>query len=496
MALLVLHFTQLRPPKLKTLDNSIPWTVWNGRLGWARIAALLVALLVDLLSGTLTPRLANAEAREKRPVPDYDGRPEQTDAGDMLLIVPRVVLAPAYVVSEYVIRKPLGWVTTAVEEEEVPEKLLEFFTFGENGETVVVPTALIDFGFGSNVGLYMRSRDLIVDGNRLSAHYGFGGAGWHTISVADRYTPAPKRHQSDQAQASDGGRPQPATWSVQVSGEYHRRLDGLFHGEGKTSSRRPTFFSYRRGELELRTNLAPLPGLKGELDLGLRTMHFRVDTRFGTSIEDRVQAAQMVAPTGLAGYRLLKLGTRWALDTREPRPRPGSGLRAVAHLNFRQGLQGMKDTRWLHLGGELGAYWDVSGAQHLIGLSLHVHDLIGGSGAIPFTELLEPSAMEILRGFRAGRLFGGSVTAAVMEYTWPVWLFIDGFIHGAVGNVFEQHFRDFALRDLRLSMGLGFRTTGSRDHALEMILGFGTETFDQGTRPELVRFMIGGTSAF
>src|SRR5262249_8130399 len=44
-----------------------------------------------------------AHADDQRPVPDYQGRGDApTDAGDVLIWVPRVVFAPVYFVAEYV----------------------------------------------------------------------------------------------------------------------------------------------------------------------------------------------------------------------------------------------------------------------------------------------------------------------------------------------------------------------------------------------------------
>ena len=47
-----------------------------------------LGLVLVLVLVAQSPLLAD----EKRPVPDYDGRPERTTAGDALLWIPRVVL--------------------------------------------------------------------------------------------------------------------------------------------------------------------------------------------------------------------------------------------------------------------------------------------------------------------------------------------------------------------------------------------------------------------
>jgi hypothetical protein len=62
------------------------------------------------------PSAAVHESDAKRPVPDYDGRADEpATTGDVLLWFPRVVLFPLYLVSEFVIRRPIGALATVVE---------------------------------------------------------------------------------------------------------------------------------------------------------------------------------------------------------------------------------------------------------------------------------------------------------------------------------------------------------------------------------------------
>lgn len=135
-------------------------------------ASVLPLVALGVLMGTgpvfaasADPPAPNADAPiasdEKRPVPDYDGRGEEpTTGGDVLLWIPRVILSPLYFVSEFVVRRPLGWAISTAEEEEVPQKLVEIFTFGPDHNIGVVPTGLIDFGFRPSVGVYFLMRDM------------------------------------------------------------------------------------------------------------------------------------------------------------------------------------------------------------------------------------------------------------------------------------------------------------------------------------------------
>jgi hypothetical protein len=101
-----------------------------------------------------------------------------------------------------------------------------------------------------------------------------------------------------------------------------------------------------------------------------------------------------------------------------------------------------------------------------------------------------------MAGFRAGRLVGRSAATAALYYRWPIWVWLDGTILFAAGNVFDAGLRDFDPKLLRLSSGIGIRSTGSPDHQIELDLGIGTETFEQGTEVTSFRVAIGGTNGF
>ena len=65
-----------------------------------------------------------------------------------------------------------------------------------------------------------------------------------------------------------------------------------------------------------------------------------------------------------------------------------------------------------------------------------------------------------------------------------------------VGNTFGPHLEDFAPELLRYSFSAGIRSSNHRDHSFNLLLGFGTETFEQGADLTAVRFLFGGTTGF
>src|SRR3954470_396562 len=101
-----------------------------------------------LLAAALGSSWARAAEPQKRALPDYDGRggPRQTP-GQKALWVPRILLSPAYFVSEFLIRRPLGVAITAAERAQLPKALYDFFAFGPDHKAGIVPIGFIDFGF-------------------------------------------------------------------------------------------------------------------------------------------------------------------------------------------------------------------------------------------------------------------------------------------------------------------------------------------------------------
>jgi integrase len=78
------------------------------------------------------PQASLPQGTEERPLPDYDGRPEERPSfSDGALWVPRVAFFPLYLVSEFVVRRPLGVLVTAAEQGHWLDVLSDFFTFDE-----------------------------------------------------------------------------------------------------------------------------------------------------------------------------------------------------------------------------------------------------------------------------------------------------------------------------------------------------------------------------
>src|SRR4051794_36028649 len=91
-------------------------------------------------------------APDKRDEQDYHGPERATTPGQVALWVPRIALFPVYLVSEYVIRQPVGALVRVAEKQNWAGEIMDFFTFGDRDQVTVYPSALFDFGLKPSVG--------------------------------------------------------------------------------------------------------------------------------------------------------------------------------------------------------------------------------------------------------------------------------------------------------------------------------------------------------
>ena len=174
------------------------------RLCWvcqARIVAVLVLLLLAVkafaepvvppsppVSEQSTEDAPLADGTSQRSVPDYRGqKPPPTTAGDVLIWVPRVILLPAYLVTEYVMRAPVGGLATEAEKNDWRISVFNFFAFGPDHKGGIFPVFLFNFGFRPSIGAHFFWNDTFVAGNSFTADAAWGGSNWISVALGDRY---------------------------------------------------------------------------------------------------------------------------------------------------------------------------------------------------------------------------------------------------------------------------------------------------------------------
>jgi hypothetical protein len=399
----------------------------------------------------------------------------------VLLWVPRVLLFPPYLVAEYLIRKPLGFVISTAEREEVPSWLYDFFTFGSEHQAGVVPTAYVDFDFYPSIGLYSFWNDAFFTGHDLRLRVAFGGSEWRSVAVSERF----------HFTRAKRGR-------LALEAAVLRRPDFAFFGVGP-DTRQSALVRYGQETLGFRANVEQqlwrASAIRAQLSLR------KVELRRGgydedPVLEDAVAAGDLALPPGYDDpYTMFRSELSAAWDNRLPRPAPGSGVRLAAHTEHSSLTS--QTSSFVRYGATAGAFWDVDERHRVVSLALTAAfvDPIGGS-AIPFTELVTLGGSEAMRGLYPGRLHDRSAALLQLGYRWPVWIWLDGALRTEIGNVFGEHLEGLRLSRLRWSGALGLESTGTPDNSFQVMIGIGSETFESGGRIDSWRFAVGTTSGF
>jgi hypothetical protein len=417
-------------------------------------------------------------AAPKGPPPDYGRPPEPTTPGDVALWVPRIVLFPVYLVTEYVIRAPLGWAIGGAERTGLPQTLYDFFTFGADRRAGVFPTAIFDFGFRPSVGVYGFWNDAFMRGHDLSLHASTGGSDWLTLAYSERFSFGPEYKNSVAFEASA-----------------KRRPDRTYFGLGP-DTRQSALLRYGADWLQARAFFEQRPS-KATL-LQTETMIGSTDFRPGgygddARLSDAVEAGMPPPPGYPRGYTLVRSEATLSYDQRRLEPLPGAGIFGAAVASHNADLRSRGT--FVGYGGRVGGFLDVNGYRRVVSLDVAARftDPIGHS-EIPFTELVTLGGDEPMRGFYHGRLTDHSAAVLALTYRWPVWVWLDGTLRNEVGNVFGEHLSGFTPKKLRWSGTIGIESTNIAETTFQFFFGLGSETFESGAKVDSVRLVFGATS--
>jgi len=418
----------------------------------------------------------------KRPVPDYSGRgPEPTTAGDVALWVPRVVLSPLYLVSEYVIRWPLSVGIPAAERSDLPRKVYDFFTFGPEHKAGFAPVGMFDFDFNPSVGIYVFWNDAGFKGDDWHVHVEAWPTDWVAGSLTDHI-------QIDDRQA------------VQFRVEGIRRPDRVFYGIGPdTRQSYQSRYGEDRFDGGARYEWRFWRDSRIETGLGLRASS-TYDGHFGNdpSLSKEAATGAFALPPGFGGgYTAEYNRASVVLDTRRPWPQSGTGFRAELQGEQGSDVRNSPSSGWIRYGASAGAYLDLNQRGRVLGLSvmtLFADPL--GDRPVPFTELASLGGDGPMRGYFARRMVDRSAAAAALHYVWPIGPWLGGTIEAGVGNAFDEHLQGFRTGRLRFSGDIGLSTLGLTDFPMELIFGMGSETFEQGATIDSFRFTLSVNHGF
>ena len=409
---------------------------------------------------------------------DFRGQADPApNTGDVLIWVPRVVLFPAYLATEYVVRVPLGALATTAEKNDWPTWLFNFFAFAPDNRGGVFPTFFFDFGLRPSIGLHFFWDDTFVRDNKFTADVAWGGSNWITLALGDRY----KFNEAD---------------SLAIGARWARRPDNLYYGIGPeidTDLKTRYGTDVISGGIQYRHSVR---GFEVEVNPRLdRTIFRDYSCCSDPTLNERVAAGQLPPPPGFnENTTAASIPIRVLVDTRPTGPTHRSGIRVGAELAPAVDVTRGFDRSWLRYGATVQGFWDVTGTGRVLSLGVwagFVDPL--GSQPVPFTNLVTLGGNDPFAGFVAGSLRDRSATAVQLSYMWPVFIFLDGVAGVSFGNVFDAHLRGFDFDLLRMSAELGVRTRDTGNTSFQLLVGIGTQTFRQGFAVATFRFSFGVT---
>jgi hypothetical protein len=383
---------------------------------------------------------------------------------------------PAYVVTEYVIRRPIGALVSYLDR---GGHITRFFA--SSNPVGAFPTFLVDFGLRPSVGLYAFADPLVHRANRFRISAAYGGPDWFTIGAKDRILLEP-----------DGGA------SLVLRGGLAHRPDFPFYGIGPDARQQDETF-YTAERLEVVGSLS-IQRRHASYEAALHVWRDqRSGSRFGRST-DRVFDTSAIAD--FEGGTLYEQSLVLAFDSRPYGEQfvlsAGSGVRLDVRGGLAFGLDETSAERYVRYGAELSLFWDVTRTRRVIGMNLQLDEVDGLGGApVPLSYMLVMGGRESMPGFFFGRFVGESTACATLDYRWPVASFIDAELFAGVGNAFGRRFDGLSPEAMVGDAGIAIRTNTSRDLSFDVLFAVGTRSFARGPLAvDTVRFTLGTNRGF
>jgi hypothetical protein len=367
-------------------------------------------------------------------MPNYDGRrPESHAAEDAALAVPRALLAPVWAVLQ-AIRYPVSAAAQTPAVYHVFETASGVSTDLSSREAVqshfaIAPLLSLDAGRRPTIGAEAELRQWLDPRHTLRALFATGGERAFDAEVWDRQR-----------------------WSnAVVTGlrfVWYERPDvpmyGPVNSDGAPEAERRVWIRRLGGFATLDTFAGSLFGF--HVATGLR----------GTA--DDLGAAPWLA---LTQYPQRDDYAAWATDVEtsvDTRARGENGVRVALRLHHGIDLDVARRRQWLGTEVWAGAYHELFAPRRVLGIeAVYARVDALDRGAVPFLEVPTLGGGDPMNGFLEGRMRGNHVASAAVVYRWPIWVWLDGVSHLAVGGILHDDAAQ-SLGDLHASWDIGIRT--------------------------------------
>ncbi|MEM9491910.1 MAG: BamA/TamA family outer membrane protein, partial [Myxococcota bacterium] len=172
--------------------------------------------------------------------------------------------------------------------------------------------------------------------------------------------------------------------------------------------------------------------------------------RYASPAEDRYSDADIAIlfdPDSLVGFddgsRQVYRELRALYDDRvQDNPyvtmaQPSRGWRAEGFVAYARGWDG-DPSNYLHYGGDVQYHINLYRGDRILLLRGHAEGVTAAIDAIPFSVLPRLGGSRLMRGYHRGRFRDRVVTAATVEYRFPVNRFLSGFLFVDAGGAWRR----------------------------------------------------------
>jgi hypothetical protein len=381
----------------------------------------------------------------------YRGRATDDAVAEGLLWLPRRVLMPVYVLTEFGLRRPIVAVAAFADRHDIGPWVEHVmnptpdFRWG--------PTFNIDFSARSLFGAAATLRNAGLPGNELSAGLAGGGESTWEASAQDRMV---------SRGAAFGAR-----FYLLM------RPDRSFFGLGPRSGTQRVYYAISRVDAELFAGMDLGHHAKATVSEGFRFQSVRagdppsIDTAFPFA------ALPVTRPTDLARASL-----DLTLDSRATREQSG-GARLVMQGAYARDLAAPGAVSFVSTSVDAQAAAEVMRPDRvLVGRVMFRDSAPLAGGSVPFAELSTLGGEDHV-GFVPGRFRAEAATMAELSYRYPFAYYLDVKWTASAGNVFARDLSDFALERLTASLGMSARVRRVPVFPLELGFGVGSSRFEE-----------------
>jgi len=187
-----------------------------------------------------------------------------------------------------------------------------------------------------------------------------------------------------------------------------------------------------------------------------------------------------LTPGRLDGSRWLRLGLILEYDGRDNGGQPSRGFHVLSRWVRYLGTGRSEDMGYYEAKVDIQHYLDVW-RKRILATRLYLQRFDADNSnqlATPINLISRLGGAEGLRAFSSSRFIDNDLVLASVEWRFPVWKILDGFIFVDGGRVYEKITRAPVFRDWKGSYGVGFRVWNIQEVSFSTTFAFGEE----GTR--------------